>query len=87
MFSIMMTVASTTSPKSIAPTDSRFADSPRSTISVIANASANGIVSATMAAVRRLPRKAHCSRKISTTPASMLCSTVRVVTRIRSLRS
>ncbi len=50
MFSIMMTVASTTRPKSIAPTDSRFADSPRSTISAIAKASANGIVIATMIA-------------------------------------
>ena len=42
---------------------------------------------ATITALRRLPRKAHCSRKISTMPAIMLCSTVRVVTWIRSLRS
>ena len=87
MFSTMMTVASTTSPKSMAPTDSRLADSPRSTMSPMAKDSANGMVMATMTALRRLPRKAHCRRKISTMPATMLCSTVWVVTRIRSLRS
>ena len=36
IFSTMMTVASTTNPKSMAPTDSRFADSPRSTMSPMA---------------------------------------------------
>jgi hypothetical protein len=59
MFSTMITVASTTSPKSIAPTESKFADSPRSTMIVIAKNSANGIVAATMTAVRKLPRKIH----------------------------
>ena len=87
MFSTMITVASTTRPKSIAPTDSRFADSPRSTMSPIAKDSANGMVTETMTALRRLPRKTHCSRKIRTMPATMLCSTVCVVTWIRSLRS
>ena len=65
MFSTMITVASTTRPKSMAPTDSRFADSPRSTMSPIAKDSANGMVMPTMMALRRLPRNAHCSRKIS----------------------
>ena len=87
MFSTMMTEASTIRPKSIAPTDSRLADSPRSTIRPIANDSANGIVVATIMALRRLPRNSHCSRKISTMPASMLCSTVCVVTWMRSERS
>ena len=87
MFSTMITVASTTRPKSIAPTDNRLADSPRSTISPIANDSANGMVVLTMTALRRLPRNTHCSRKMSTMPATMLCSTVWVVTRMRSLRS
>ncbi len=87
MFSTMMTVASTTNPKSMAPTDSRFADSPRSTKSPIANDKANGMVMATITALRILPRKAHCRRKISTMPATMLCSTVCVVTWMRSLRS
>jgi len=80
MFSTMITVASTTRPKSMAPTDKRFADSPRNTISPIANDKANGMVIATITALRRLPRKAHCSKKISTMPAIMLCSTVCVVT-------
>ena len=54
---------------------------------MMANASANGMVAAMMQAVRRLPRNTHCTRKISTMPASMLCSTVWVVTLIRSERS
>jgi len=87
MFSTMMTVASTIRPKSMAPTDSRLADSPRNSIRQIANASAKGMVQATITALRRLPRKAHCSRKISRIPASTLCSTVPVVSLIRSERS
>ncbi len=87
MFSTMMTVASTTSPKSMAPTDSRLADSPRTTMSPIANDRANGMVMPTMMALRRLPRNNHCSMKISSTPTIMLCSTVWVVRAIRSLRS
>ena len=63
----------------------RFA--PRNTMSPIAKDSANGMVMPTMTALRMLPRNAHCSRKMSTIPAIMLCSTVRVVTRMRSLRS
>ena len=56
MFSTMITVASTIRPKSIAPTDSRFADSPRTTMRPMAKESANGMVAATMRALRRLPR-------------------------------
>ena len=44
MFSTMITVASTMMPKSIAPIDSRFADSPRSTRMTTANSSAKGMV-------------------------------------------
>ncbi len=87
MFSTMMTEASTMRPKSIAPTDSRLADSPRQTIRPMANASANGIVAATTTALRRLPRKAHCSTKISAMPSTRLCSTVCVVWAMSSLRS
>ena len=71
----------------MAPTDRRFADSPRSTRMPTAKNSANGIVAQTMRALRRLPRKIHCSRKIRPMPTTMLCSTVWVVTSIRSLRS
>ena len=76
----MITVASTTRPKSIAPTDRRFADSPLITIRPIAKDSANGMVIETMNALRKLPRKIHCSAKIKNTPAIMLCNTVWVVT-------
>ncbi len=87
MFSTMMTEASTINPKSIAPTESRLADSPRRTIKAMAKVSANGMVHATMSALRRLPRKAHCNRKISRMPASTLCNTVCVVIPMRSDRS
>ena len=80
MFSTMITDASTMSPKSIAPTDNRFADSPRMIMSAIAKVRAKGIVQATIRALRRFPRNAHCSRKISRMPASTLCNTVCVVT-------
>ena len=49
-----MTVASTTSPKSIAPTDSRLADSPRTSSKPMANARAKGIVAATINALREV---------------------------------
>ena len=87
MLSTMMTVASTIRPKSMAPTESRLADSPRNTMMPTAKNSANGMVAATISALRRLPRNTHCSRKISTMPTTMLCRTVRVVMSIRSLRS
>src|SRR3954469_15417999 len=54
--STMMTVASTIRPKSIAPTDSRFADSPRSTRMITAKNSANGMVAPTISALRRSPK-------------------------------
>ena len=77
--STMITVASTISPKSIAPTDSRLADSPRSTRMMTAKNSANGIVAPTISALRRSPRNTHCSSTIRRMPTTMLCSTVWVV--------
>ena len=87
MFSTMITVASTMMPKSIAPIDSRFADSPDSTRMATANSSAKGMVAATISALRRSPRNSHWMKKISSTPMTMLCSTVLVVTSTRTLRS
>ena len=55
--STMITVASTIRPKSMAPTDSRLADSPRSTRMLTAKNSANGMVAPTISALRRSPRK------------------------------
>ena len=87
MFSTMITVASTMMPKSIAPIDSRFADSPFSTRITTANSSAKGMVADTISALRRSPRNSHWIRKISVTPITMLCSTVWVVMSTSALRS
>ena len=87
MFSTMMTVASTMMPRSMAPTDSRLADSPRSTVMMTARNSATGMVAATISAQRRLPRNTHWIRKISAMPNSRLCSTVLTVMATRSPRS
>ena len=87
MLSTMITVASTTRPKSMAPTESRFADSPRATMIRMAKARAKGMVIATITALRRSPMNSHCTRKIRITPSTMLCSTVWVVSAIRPLRS
>ncbi len=87
MVSTMITVASTTSPKSMAPTESRFADSPRASMISTAKNRAKGMVAATIRALFRLPRNNSWIRKISTIPSTMLCSTVWVVTLIRSRRS
>ena len=87
MFSTMITVASTISPKSIAPIDSRLADSPRATMIMTANARAKGMVIATITADRQLPRKIHCTAKISRIPLAMFSSTVSIVTPISSVRS
>jgi hypothetical protein len=87
MFSTMITVPSTMMPRSMAPTDSRFADSPRITVIITASSSATGIVAATIRAQRRSPRNTHWMRKISAMPNTRLCRTVRTVIATRSPRS
>ncbi len=87
MFSTMITVASTMMPKSIAPIDSRLANSPVKTRITTAKSRAKGMVADTIRALRRSPRNSHWIRKISTTPSTMLCSTVWVVMLTRALRS
>ena len=87
MFSTMITVASTMMPKSMAPIDSRLADSPLSTRITTANKSAKGMVAETIRALRRLPRNSHWIKKTRQTPITMLCSTVLVVTSTSTLRS
>src|SRR4029453_13327746 len=59
MFSTMMTVGSTRVPGSIAPIDSRLADSPRRTVMITARNNATGIVADTISAERRSPRNIH----------------------------
>src|SRR5260370_36088652 len=48
---------------------------------------ANGMVVATISALRKLPRKIHCKAKINRMPNAILCRTVLVVMSMRSLRS
>ncbi len=87
MFSTMITVASTTRPKSIAPTDSRLADSPRITISPMANDNANGMVSDDDQRAAQVAEEHPLQQEDQRDAASMLCSTVCVVTWISSVRS
>ena len=58
-FSTMITVASTMMPRSMAPIESRLADSPRNTVIMTASSSATGIVAATISAERKVPRNSH----------------------------
>ena len=87
MFSTMMTVASTSRPKSSAPRLSRLALSPRAIISRMAKRKAKGTVAATTSAPRKSPRKSHWMMRMRVTPSMMLCTTVRVVIFTRSSRS
>ena len=80
MFSIRITAESTMMPKSTAPTESRLASCPISTMTMTAKNSANGILTPTMMALRKLPRKTHWMTKTSRQPKMRLCRTVWVVT-------
>src|SRR5215475_11432415 len=70
MFSTMTTEASTIMPKSIAPMEMRFADSPRSTIMMKVNRSERGMVSATTREARQSPRKASRIKATRTIPST-----------------
>ncbi len=74
-------------PKSTAPTDSRLADSPTSTRIMMLKNSANGMLTLTMIALRRSPRKIHWMKNTSRQPKKRLCRTVWVVTDTRLERS
>ena len=79
MFSIMMTVESTTMPKSTAPSEIRFAGVPVATMPMNAMSSASGMLSAVMSAARAWPRKRKSTSVTSTMPTSRFSSTVCVV--------
>ena len=70
MFSIMMTVESTTMPKSTAPSEMRFAGVPVATRPQNAMSSASGMLSAVMSAAARVPRKSRSTMDTSTMPTS-----------------
>ena len=65
-------------PKSIAPTEQigRFSCAARGSHR---EEQCEGMVAATISALRRLPRNIHCSGKISAMPNAILCRTVLVV--------
>ena len=82
-----MTAELTMIPKSTAPTDKRFASSPRKTRIMMLKNKANGMLMPTMMALRRLPRKTHCTMNTKRQPKIRLCRTVVVVTDTRVVRS
>jgi hypothetical protein len=74
-------------PKSTAPMDRRFASWPCRTMRMIEKKSANGMLTPTMTALRKSPRKIHWMRKTSRHPNTRLCTTVWVVTLTSVVRS
>ncbi len=87
MFSIMMTVESTTMPKSTAPSEIRLAGVPVATMPMKAISSASGMLIAVMRAARACPRKSQSTSVTSTMPTSRFSSTVCVVSSTRCARS
>ena len=89
IFSITTTAESTMMPKSMAPSEIRFAGMWRRSSSAKAPSSATGTASATTSAERQLPRPRN---KISTSntsamPSITLCRTVCKVRSMRAVRS
>ena len=80
MFSTMITVESTTMPKSTAPSEMRFAELPRRTIPQNAVRSASGMLSAVRSAARMSPRKSNSTSTTRPIPTTRFSSTVWVVT-------
>ena len=87
MFSIMMTVESTTMPKSTAPSEMRFADVCVPTRPQKAMSSASGMLIAVMIAARTWPRKRRSTTLTRTIPTSRFSMTVCVVSFTRLPRS
>ena len=74
-------------PKSMAPMESRLAGMCRQSRQMNENSSANGMVTATISAVRTLKSNRPRITSTSSMPRSRLPSTVCVVSSIRSWRS
>ena len=85
--STMISAASTMIPKSMAPSEMRFADSPTATIIKNVNRRAKGTVKATIRAARIFPRKTNRIRNTRIMPPARISRTVLIVTWIRSVRS
>ncbi len=87
MFSMTMTVLSTTIPKSTAPIEMRFVEMPVVTSPMNATRSAMGMLIAVMSAARVWPRKTKSTTATSPMPSSRFSSTVCVVSFTRLPRS
>ena len=88
MFSTMTTAPSTIMPKSIAPMDSRLAGMCAQSRQMNENSSANGIVTATMSAVRTLEQEQAEDDEHEEHAAQRGCaSTVLVVSSMSDVRS
>ena len=78
-FSTITTEPSTSIPKSSAPSERRFAGTWVASRRIEAKRSANGIVAATISALRTLPRNKKSTPVTSSIPSARLWSTVCVV--------
>lgn len=87
MLSTITSVASTMIPKSIAPSEIKFADCLISTIIVNVKSNDSGIVSATMIEARKFPRNTSRIRKTRTIPLMRMSVTVSTVVWINAVRS
>ncbi|MNS94999.1 hypothetical protein D3C72_1292370 [compost metagenome] len=87
MFSSTTTEPSTRMPKSIAPKDSKLAGILKWCMKMKAISRASGIVSATMAAARGLPRYSSSTSATSSMPSPRVNPTVCRVASISELRS
>ncbi len=86
-FSAITTAPSTIRPKSIAPSDMRFADTPVRRIPMKPLSIARGMTPATMSAARKLRRNTNRTATTSAEPSSRFVATVREVRAMTSLWS
>ena len=86
-FSTTITAPSTMMPKSIAPSDSRLAGMPLMDRPMKVASNESGMMSATMAAARKLPRKTNNTTATSTAPSTRFLNTVVSVVLISHVRS
>jgi len=86
-FSTTMTAPSTMMPKSIAPRESKLAGMPRQVRPIKVANSDSGMMTATMAAARKLPRKSSSTKVTSIAPSARFLKTVWRVVSMSQVRS
>ena len=87
MFSTITTAPSMIRPKSTAPSDMRFPDTPPKVMPIRANKNDRGMAKATIKAARQLPSKNSNTATTRIAPSKRLCSTVAIVRSTTSLRA